>query len=166
MTPRPRPAALEDAPRIAALINAAYQVERFFVEGDRTSAEEVASLLGRGSFLLAEDGEALVGCVYAEPRGERGYFGLLSVDPGRQVQGLGRRLVAAAEDLLRQKGCRAVEILVVNLREELPPFYRRLGYVEEARVPFPPAVRLLRPCHFISMAKRLDPDVPRPSPAS
>jgi predicted N-acetyltransferase YhbS len=156
---------MEDAPRVAALINAAFQVERFFVDGDRTNAEEVQALLGKGSFLLAEEGAALIGCVYVEPRGQRGYFGLLSVQPGRHGQGLGRELVAAAEDHLRRAGCGAVDILVVNLRTELPPFYRRLGYAESGTFPFPDNGRAMRPCHFIAMAKTLAADSPAPSPA-
>ena len=40
--------------------------------------------MNKGKFLLAEDGETLVGCVYVEPRGEHWYLGLLSVDPLHQ----------------------------------------------------------------------------------
>ena len=151
-----RPATAADAPRIAALVNAAFRVERFFVEGDRISADEVASMMARGSFLLAEDEDALVGCVYAEPRGESGYLGLLSVDPARQAQGVGRFLVAAAEDHCRRAGCRRMDMLIVNLRTELPPFYRRLGYAESGTAPFPDNGRATQRCHFIRMSKPLD----------
>ena len=144
-----------DAPRIAALVNAAFQVESFFVEGDRTSTAEIAAMMGKGSFLLAEEERALVGCVYVEPRGESGYLGLLSVDPARQAKGLGRSLVAAAEDHCRGAGCRRMEMLIVNLRTELPPFYRRLGYAESGTAPFPDNGRAKQPCHFIRMSKPL-----------
>jgi GNAT superfamily N-acetyltransferase len=151
-----RPATAAEAPRIAALVNAAFQVERFFVEGDRISADEVASMMARGSFLLAEDEGALVGCVYAEPRGESGYLGLLSVDPARQAKGVGRFLVAAAEEHCRRAGCLRMDMLIVNLRTELPPFYRRLGYAESGTAPFPDNGRATQPCHFIRMSKSLD----------
>jgi predicted N-acetyltransferase YhbS len=151
-----RPATAADAPRIAALVNAAFAVERFFVEGDRTSAAEIASMMGRGSFLLAEDEDRLVGCVYVEPRGESAYLGLLSVDPARQAKGLGRWLVGAAEEHGRRAGARRMEMLIVNLRTELPPFYRRLGYAESGSAPFPDNGRATQPCHFIRMSKPLD----------
>ena len=112
-----------DAPALAALITLAYRVEDFFVRGDRTSPEEVRAKMASGEFLLLEDDEgALAGCVYVETRGERGYFGMLSTAPARQRRGLGTRLVAAAEDRCRRAGCRAVEIEVVNHRQELPTF--------------------------------------------
>jgi GNAT superfamily N-acetyltransferase len=151
-----REARPEDAEAVAALVNAAFRVESFFIDGDRTSAAEIRGLLDGGSFLLAEDGEGrLAGCVYVDRRGPRGYFGLLAVDPGRQRSGLGRRLVAAAEEHCRQGGCAHVDIQVVNLREELPPFYRGLGYVESGSAPFPEPGRAKRACHFIRMSKPL-----------
>jgi GNAT superfamily N-acetyltransferase len=137
-------------------VNTAYEVERFFVDGDRIAAAEVRELLGKGTFLLAEDGGTLIGSVYVEVRSDRGYFGLLSVQPARQGRGLGRRLVAAAEEYCRAAGCGAMDLLVVNLRTELEPFYSSLGYALTGTVPFPPDGRATRPCHFVVMSKRLD----------
>lgn len=153
-TPR-RTAAPDDAAAVAALINAAFRVERFFIDGDRTSADEVRALMTKGAFLLVEGGGTPIGCVYVERQGERGYFGLLAVDPAQHGKGLGRSLVAAAEDHLRRAGCRTVDIQVVDLRTELPPFYRRLGYAETGTAPFPAEGRATRPCHFIRMSKPL-----------
>lgn len=154
-----------DVPAITALVNEAYRVEAFFVRGDRVDAREVAEHLESGAFLLADGPQGLEGSVYVEARGASGYFGLLSVVPARQGRGLGRRLVAAAEECLRGAGCRGAEILVVSLRTELFPFYERLGYVEAGTAPFPESERerLLRPCHFVVMRKRL---ASRPGAAS
>lgn len=150
-----RDATADDAPAIAALVNQAFLVERFFVDGDRTSPAEIARLLETATFLLAEADGRLVGCVYVELRGDRGYFGMLSVDPSHQGEGLGRRLVDAAEDRCRSRGCRLMEIHVVDVREELPPFYRRLGYVEAGEEPFPAHERARIPARFIVMTKPL-----------
>src|SRR5207249_3124422 len=90
-----RDATAGDAAAISELVNRAFLVERFFVDGDRTSAAEIGRMLDAGTFLLAESDARLVACVYVELRGERGYFGMLSVDPSRQGEGLGRRLVSA-----------------------------------------------------------------------
>jgi len=144
----------EEAPALVRLINSAYVVERFFVEGDRVDEDEVRAHLARGAFLVLPEGGALAGCVYVERRGDRGYFGLLSVDPPRHGRGLGRTLVAAAEDHLRAAGCRAVDIHVVSLRTELPPFYRRLGYLETGTAAFEDP-KLKRAAHFIRMSKEL-----------
>ena len=152
---RVRPALAGDAEAIVSVINQAFLVERFFIDGDRIQLPEVVEHLQRGVFLVAEDERGMAGCVYVEPRGERAYLGLLSVDPGRQRSGLGRRLVVAAEEHCRALGCRFMDLNIVNLREELPPFYRRLGYQDAGTAAFhsdPPA-RL--PCHFLKMSKTL-----------
>jgi len=150
-----RAAVPADAVAIARVINLAFEVERFFITGDRITVEEVRELLGGGSFLLMESDGALVGCVYVEVRKERGYFGLLSVDPAQQRAGIGRRLVAAAEDHCRSAGCTVMDLQTVNLRTELPPLYRRLGYVEIGTAPFEAPDRVKRPCHFVLMSKTL-----------
>jgi GNAT superfamily N-acetyltransferase len=148
-----RPATTADAPNVAALVTLAYRVEAFFVDGDRTNENDVLKRLERGDFLMLEDEGALVGCVYVEARGAIGYFGMLSIDPRRQGQGLGARLVTAAEQWCARNGCAVVEIEVVDLRTELPPFYRKLGYVEQGTRPFPDPERCKLPCHFIVMRK-------------
>ena len=50
-----------------------------------------------------------------------------------------------------------MELTVVNLRTDLPPYYRKLGYVEVGEEPMPEewASRINRPCHFIRMARSL-----------
>ena len=150
-----RLAAISEAPALASLINAAFQVEKFFITRDRIDREQVEGFLHSGSFLVAEDSGGLAGCVYVEQRGARGYFGLLSVDPGRQKTGLGKRLVEAAEGHCRQLGCSAMDLQIVNLRRELPAFYERLGYAEWGTGEFPPDVATLLPCHFVRMSKPL-----------
>jgi predicted N-acetyltransferase YhbS len=144
-----------DAESIARLVNDAFRPERFFTEGDRTNPDKVRALFDRGKFLLLRDGDALAGCVYVEVNGERGYLGLLSVDLARQRSGIGSRLVSAAEDECRSAGCRFMDLTIVNLRPELPPYYRRLGYTETGVLPFPPDQRPKLPVHLVQMSKPL-----------
>ena len=151
---RVRKAEAADAGAIAALVNQAFAVERFFVDGDRTDEDEVRGLMARGDFLCAEiDGE-LGGCIYLERRGVRGYFGMLSVSPSRQKAGIGRFLVERTEDFFRAAGCVAVDIKIVHLRTELPPYYRALGYAETGTAPFVDD-KLTQDAHFVVMSKPL-----------
>jgi GNAT superfamily N-acetyltransferase len=156
-----RTAGPADAGAVTALINAAYQVERFFIDGDRTSEDEVRRYMAKGTFLIADEDAVPVGCVYIEQRGDHGYFGLLAVDPAHHGQGLGWSLIEGAEEHFRRAGCRAVDIQVVDLRLELPPFYRRLGYVETGTAPFTDPEKATRPCHFILMSKQLTAEATR-----
>jgi len=145
-----------DAEQIAAIINPAFHIaEGFFIDSARITVDEVHHYLSTGVFLVAEDEHGLSGCVYIELRGERAYLGLLSVDPSRQQSGLGSRLMTAAEDYCRSRGARFMDILIVNLRTDLPAFYAHRGYVENGTTPFPADVPTKLPCHFINMSKPL-----------
>jgi predicted N-acetyltransferase YhbS len=149
-----RPAVPPEAPAIARLVNQAYEVERFFVLGDRTSAEDVVTHMRTGVFFVASEGAEPIGSVYVETRGDGGSFGMLAVDPLRQGAGVGGRLIEAAEQHVRGAGGRFMDIHVVNLRTDLLPRYRRLGYVETGTAPYVhrPTVQA---CHFVLMRKAL-----------
>lgn len=155
-----RLATAREAGALAKVINAAFVVEAFFKIGDRTSADEIASMMEAGSEFLVIDawpaGHAeIAACVHLKCSGDRAYLGMLSVDPDRQRQGLGRRLVDAVETRARDRGCRFVDMHIVNLREELPAYYRALGYQETGMLPFSDPHLSTRPCHFIVMSKSL-----------
>jgi ribosomal protein S18 acetylase RimI-like enzyme len=145
----------EDVETLVRLINAAFRVEQPFIEGDRTNPDVVRAYMQKGKFLLAEDSGGLVGCVYVELRGDHGYLGLLGVDPPRQGTGLGRMLMAAAENYFREAGCHSIDLRIVSARTPLPAFYRRLGYVETSTAPFAPDVPVKVPCHYILMSKSI-----------
>ena len=80
---------------------------------------------------------------------------MLSIEPAHQGRGFGRLLIDVVESRCRAAGCPRIKIHIVNLREELPPFYRRLGYAESGTLPFPIPEKATRPCHFIVMTKAL-----------
>ena len=144
-----------DASAIARLVNAAFRPERFFTDADRTDPERVGALLQKGKFLLLVEDGVLAGCVYVELRGERGYFGLLAVDPQRQRSGIGVRLIAAAEQHCRSAGCRFMDLTFVNVRQELPAYYRQFGYVENGTLPFPADQVTTITVHLVQMSKPL-----------
>src|SRR5262249_25390992 len=142
------------AETLTRLINAAFSIEKFFVPGDRINVSQVHEFFSKGQFLITGD-DPPTGCVYVEQRADRAYFGLLSIDPSRQKTGAGRQMVEAAENWARERGCRAMDLRIVNLREELPAFYRRFGYVEGPTEPWPSEVPVSQPCHFVTMSKVL-----------
>ena len=142
---------------VITLVNAAFAIETF-LEGTRTDEHRIAEIMQRGEFLVGEDESGhVVASVYTEIRGERGYFGMLAVDPARQGEGHGRTMVLAAEAHARARGCEWMDIDVLNLRPELPPFYRKLGYVETGTAEFHPSRPLKAgvECYSVTMSKGL-----------
>jgi predicted N-acetyltransferase YhbS len=150
-----RVAAALDLEAVTRLINLAFEVERFYIDGDRITIDAVRDLAAKGSFILAEDDIGLAGCVYVEQRGERAYLGLLSVDPSRQRGGIGARLIEETENLCRNAGCHFMDLKIVNLRTELPPYYKRLGYEQTGTSPFTAGVTTKLPCFLLEMTKAL-----------
>jgi GNAT superfamily N-acetyltransferase len=152
-----RLAEIRDAESITALINVAFRnAEAFLIDRDRIDISSVRQLLEKGKFLLAEDSGSVLGCAYIELRGDRSYLGLLSVDPARQKDGLGSQIMTACEQYCAKLGCRFMDLRIVNVRQELPRFYRRLGYVETGTEPLTAGLEPKIPCHFVTMSKPLD----------
>ena len=145
-----RLAQLQDLPRIVALVNSAYRgesgkqgwtTEADLLDGQRTDEEEITQLLETpdSMILLAEiDGE-LVASVHLEKHEEGAYLGMLAVRPGLQGRGIGKRLMAVAEDHAeKQWQVGTMLMTVINLRYELIAFYQRCGYLKTGRAkPFP-----------------------------
>jgi N-acetylglutamate synthase-like GNAT family acetyltransferase len=52
-----------DLPALMALVNRAFQVERFFLTEDRLDTERTRNYFDKGRFLVAEEGGDLAGCV-------------------------------------------------------------------------------------------------------
>jgi GNAT superfamily N-acetyltransferase len=155
------PATLEQASQIASLVNAAYEVERFFVDGDRTSRQEIETLLHTGTVLIGrEPGGQIVACVHVEVDGHQARFGLLAVAPTRQRQALGQRLVHAAEGWARAAGATTMTISVVNLRTDLLAYYLGLGYAPSGEAPYVRHRPVRQACHFVLMEKSLDSVLP------
>lgn len=166
-----RLAGAEDAPAVAALVESAYRGEESltgwtseagFIEGDRTSADEILSLIRNplARFVLAFDGSDLVGCALIKNDSGEGYFGMFSVRPARQGGGLGKRLMAEAEKAARETwNCKSMKLTVISIRDELISFYERRGYRRTATEPFPfdehPGVKR-RDFHFVVLSKPLD----------
>lgn len=80
-------------------------------------------------FLVAVDGDAVVGSVMAGYDGHRGWLYYLASAPSHRGQGIGRALVAEAERLLEAMGCPKVQLMVRPDNASARGFYDALGYV-------------------------------------
>ena len=152
-----RLATANDIEEMVPVVNAAFAIETF-IEEPRIDEKGMAEMMRQGQFLVTEnDAGRIVASIYVEKRGARGYFGMLAVDPAEQRKGLGRAMVAAAENHLRLQGCTYADILVLSLRPELLPVYRQLGYAETGTEEFHPSQPLRGgvACHCIVMSKKL-----------
>ncbi|HZR25010.1 MAG TPA: GNAT family N-acetyltransferase [Vicinamibacterales bacterium] len=145
-----------DVPAITALVNAAFAVERAFVDRDRTSVDEIRSMMAKGGFFVADDRDgSLLAAMYLERRGDHAYLGMLSIQPAEQGRGVGRAMMTAAESQCRAWNCVALDIRILHLRTELPPFYLKLGFVETGRTDFVDDPLSRKPYYFILMTKPL-----------
>jgi len=148
-----RTATTDDVPGIVTLLNAAFAMERDFVDRDRTSAAEIAHYMESGTFFVIDgDDGVLASCMYLEQRSTRLYLGMLAVSPSQQGRGLGCQMMVEAERRAALLGCAAIDIRIVDRRTELPPFYRSLGFVDNGTEPFDDPL-LTKPAHFIRMTK-------------
>jgi len=145
------PAREQDLAGLAALVNSAYRgetsragwtTEADLLGGQRTDAESLRTLVAApGNVLLvlrAEPGP--VACVHLQQKaGGVCHLGMLTVSPRLQSAGLGRRLLAAAESwAVRHMGATAMEMTVIDVREELIAWYERRGYERTGELrPFP-----------------------------
>ncbi|QIG38108.1 GNAT family acetyltransferase [Microbacterium sp. 4R-513] len=79
-------------------------------------------------FLVAADGQAVVGTVMAGYDGHRGWLYYLASAPERRGEGIARLLVAEAEQRLLAMGCPKVQLMVRPGNEAARGFYDALGY--------------------------------------
>jgi ribosomal protein S18 acetylase RimI-like enzyme len=85
------------------------------------------------AILLGREDEAVVASAMVGHDGHRGWVYYVAVDPDRRGQGLGRAIMTAAEDWLRQRGIAKLQLLVRRENTKAGAFYETLGY-DEAEV--------------------------------
>lgn len=83
------------------------------------------------TILVLADDAGIAGSVMVGDDGHRGWMYYLATDPARLRQGIARRLVTAAEDWLRMRGCPKVELMVRDGNSAALGFYARLGYAPQ-----------------------------------
>ena len=81
-----------------------------------------------GALIVAECDGRIVGSVVAGWDGWRGSIYRLAVAPSHRRQGLGRRLVAAAEERLAEAGAVRLQAIVVGSDARATAFWRSTGW--------------------------------------
>lgn len=96
-------------------------------------AEDIAfARRGPASDVLVGTSEGrIVASVMVGHDGHRGAVYYVSADPALRAQGLGRRIMAAAEDWLRERGVWKLNLMVRRGNEAATGFYAALGYGED-----------------------------------
>ena len=90
---------------------------------------------GSAEILVAVDKQHnIVGTVMAGDDGHRGWLYYLAVAPGLQRSGLGRQMVAAAEDWLRARGVVKVMLMIRATNLGVRGFYEAIGYHHQDRM--------------------------------
>lgn len=83
-------------------------------------------------FLVAEVEGEVIGSVMAGYDGHRGWMYYLATAPSQRGLGVGRSLVAAAEELLEAMGCPKAQLMVRNDNHAASDFYTGIGYETNA----------------------------------
>ena len=109
--------------------------------------------------LIAIEGERLLGCVFLRPERDCLYLGKLAVSLDARGKGIGRRLVAAAEDIAASMGLAALRL---GVRVELTgnhAFFSNCGFTRTAESAHPGYERITQ----IEMRKALTGDTINPA---
>ncbi len=144
-------AAPDDLPTLHALIESAYRGdsarrgwshEADLLDGQRTDLATLDAMLADPAqhLLILRDNEVLRACVALTDKGAGlAYLGMLTVDPREQGSGLGKLILAAAEDhAAAHFAANRIEMTVITQRGELVAWYERRGYgLTGERRPFP-----------------------------
>lgn len=144
-----RKAEIKDSMLISTLVNSAYRgesskqgwtTEADLLGGQRTDAEKIQEMIEDpdSHIELAENNGELHGCVYLKKEKTVLYFGMLTVNPTLQNQGLGKILLARIEELARAWDMKTIRMTVISVRKELIEYYERRGYKRTGKTePFP-----------------------------
>ena len=164
-------ATLEEIPALTLLINSAYRgetskkgwtTEAHLLEGKRTNEEELTETIlnPKNTILKYTENDQIIGSVLLVEKEHQLYLGMLTVSPELQNSGIGKKLLAEAENHAKALGLSSIIMTVISVREELIAWYKRHGYVDTGeREAFPESeihVTISEaPLEFIYLEKRV-----------
>jgi ribosomal protein S18 acetylase RimI-like enzyme len=125
-----------DAPKVAALVNAAYgrYVERIGML-PRPMTDDYAEVIANQRVTVAESHDAtIVGVIVLSVEDEGGFLiDNVAVDPSMRGKGLGKALLEFAEGEARRGGFDSICLYTHEKMTENLALYSRIGYVEYDR---------------------------------
>lgn len=129
-----RKAAAADAEPVRALIRASYAkyVPRIGREPAPMAADYAAEIAA-GRCWVVEHGGGLAGAIVMRAKDGGWFVDTVGVAPAMQGRGVGKELMAFAEDEARRSGFAAVRLYTNAKMTENIPFYERLGYAIAGR---------------------------------
>ncbi|MCG7844637.1 MAG: GNAT family N-acetyltransferase [Methanomassiliicoccales archaeon] len=96
-------------------------------------------------FLVAEEGDRLVGSILGTHDGRKGWINRLAVLPSHRRAGVAQALVSEVERRLRRKKIGIIACLIENGNEPSEALFARLGYIRQTDI--------------VYYAKRFDPEI-------
>jgi ribosomal protein S18 acetylase RimI-like enzyme len=129
-----RPATRADAPKVAALVNAAYghYVERIGMP-PRPMTDDYAEVIANQRVTVAESHGTIGGVIVLTVDDEGFLIDNVAVEPSLRGEGLGRFLLEFAEVEARRMGFDSIHLYTHEKMTENLALYSRIGYVEYDR---------------------------------
>lgn len=141
----------KDIPALVALMDNAYRGDNskqgwtseadLFIGEKRTDESTVTELMKKpGAVFLKylNDNNEIQACVYLKKKEHKVYLGMFSVLPNAQGKGIGKKILAAADEYAKEQQCSSIYMTVITVRKELIAWYEKNGYYKTGRVlPFP-----------------------------
>ena len=130
-----RPIEADDVPALAELLG---QLGYIIGLKELTERVHLISSGGESTLLVATNNETIVGCVQAmiDRRLAEGSYGevvSLVVDEAERGQGIGKKLVEAAEAWVMSKGYNRMRVRSNAMRDKAHRFFERFGFEEIKR---------------------------------
>ncbi len=135
-----RKAGIDDIPALVTLVTSAYRgdiskqgwtTEADFLDGNRIDPDVLRGDIERphSRVLIAQRDALMLACAHISEDDRAGYFGMFSVQPDLQGNGVGKALLNEAERLVRDEWrLPSMRMTVIDIRDELIAFYERRGY--------------------------------------
>jgi GNAT superfamily N-acetyltransferase len=130
-----RPARPEDRTAVEAIVDAAYTVYIDRIgKPPGPMLDDYAQLIADGMVSVLEDaGGTIAAIIVLVPQPDHLLLDNIAVRPDQQGQGLGRRLIAFAEDEARRLGFAELRLYTHERMIENIALYTRLGFAETGR---------------------------------
>ncbi|WOE74416.1 GNAT family acetyltransferase [Alterisphingorhabdus coralli] len=128
-----RQASLEDCEAVVALWESCALTRPW---NDAESDFKQAVVGKTSDVLILEGNEQMVASAMVGFDGHRGWVYYLAVEPSRQKGGLGRQIMSAAEEYLREQGAAKIQLMVRSENSSACAFYKSLGYEQQPVLTF------------------------------